>query len=129
MWGPIGLSLMIAIGRDAFHAFLRGAQAMDRHFCDAEFHENLPVFLALVGIWHNQVCDYATRAVLPYDQRLSRLPAYFQQLEMESNGKGVAMDGTTLPYHSGTHRLGGTRNQWATCVLSTDPSGHARDPM
>ena len=74
---------------------------MDRHFCDAEFHENLPVLLALVGIWHNQVCDYATRAVLPYDQRLSRLPAYFQQLEMESNGKGVAMDGTSLPYHSG----------------------------
>ena len=50
MWGPIGLSLMIAIGRDAFHAFLRGAQSMDRHFCDAEFHENLPVLLALVGI-------------------------------------------------------------------------------
>ncbi|MGB1576057.1 MAG: glucose-6-phosphate isomerase, partial [Paracoccaceae bacterium] len=97
MWGPIGLSLMIAIGRDAFHAFLRGAQSMDRHFCDAEFYENLPVLLALVGIWHNQVCDYATRAVLPYDQRLSRLPAYFQQLEMESNGKGVAMDGTSLP--------------------------------
>ena len=115
MWGPIGLSLMIAIGRDAFHAFLRGAQSMDRHFCDAEFHENLPVLLALVGIWHNQVCDYATRAVLPYDQRLSRLPAYFQQLEMESNGKGVAMDGTSLPYHSGPIVWGepGTNGQHA----------------
>jgi glucose-6-phosphate isomerase len=102
---------------------------MDRHFCDAEFQENLPVLLALVGIWHNQVCDYATRAVLPYDQRLSRLPAYFQQLEMESNGKGVAMDGTTFALSLGAHRLGGTRHQWAACVLSADPSGHARDPM
>jgi len=115
MWGPIGLSLMIAIGRDAFHTFLRGARSMDRHFCDAEFHENLPVLLALVGIWHNQVCDYATRAVLPYDQRLSRLAGYFQQLEMESNGKGVAMDGTTLPYHSGPIVWGepGTNGQHA----------------
>lgn len=115
MWGPIGLSLMIAIGRDAFHAFLRGAQSMDEHFCTAEFHENLPVLLALVGIWHNQICDYATRAVLPYDQRLSRLPAYFQQLEMESNGKGVAVDGTTLPYHSGPIVWGepGTNGQHA----------------
>ena len=115
MWGPIGLSLMIAIGRDGFHAFLRGAQSMDQHFCTAEFHENLPILLALVGVWHNQVCDYATRAVLPYDQRLSRLPAYFQQLEMESNGKGVAMDGTTLPYHSGPIVWGepGTNGQHA----------------
>ena len=115
MWGPIGLSLMIAIGRDGFHAFLRGAQSMDQHFCAAEFHENLPILLALVGVWHNQVCDYATRAVLPYDQRLSRLPAYFQQLEMESNGKGVAMDGTTLPYHSGPIVWGepGTNGQHA----------------
>ena len=115
MWGPIGLSLMIAIGRDGFHAFLRGAQSMDQHFCAAEFHENLPILLALVGVWHNQVCDYATRAVLPYDQRLSRLPAYFQQLEMESNGKGVAMDGTALPYHSGPIVWGepGTNGQHA----------------
>ena len=63
--------------------------------------ENLPVILALVGIWHNQICDYSTRTVLPYDQRLSKLPAYFQQLEMESNGKGVDLDGTPLSFHSG----------------------------
>ena len=115
MWGPIGLSLMIAIGPDNFDAFLRGAQSMDRHFCAAEFDQNLPVLLALVGIWHNQVCDYATRAVLPYDQRLSRLPAYFQQLEMESNGKGVSMDGADLPYHSGPVVWGepGTNGQHA----------------
>ncbi|NNK16525.1 MAG: glucose-6-phosphate isomerase, partial [Sulfitobacter sp.] len=81
VWGPIGLSLMIAIGPDGFDAFLRGAQAMDQHFCAADPLENLPVMLALTGVWHNQICDYATRAVLPYDQRLSLLPDYLQQLE------------------------------------------------
>jgi glucose-6-phosphate isomerase len=69
---------------------------MDRHFRSADPRENLPVMLALVGIWHNQGCGYATRAVLPYEQRLLRLPAYLQQLEMESNGKRVSMDGADL---------------------------------
>ena len=101
VWGPIGLSMMLAIGGDAFRAFLRGAQDMDRHFQAAEWHENLPALLAVVGIWHNQICGHATRAVLPYDNNLSRLPAYLQQLEMESNGKGVSMDGEDLPVHSG----------------------------
>jgi glucose-6-phosphate isomerase len=115
MWGPIGLSLMIAIGPDAFRAFLRGGQAMDRHFQAAEWHQNLPAMLALVGIWHNQVCGYATRSVLPYDNNLSRLPAYLQQLEMESNGKGVSMDGVDLAVHSGPVVWGepGTNGQHA----------------
>ncbi|MDA7430315.1 glucose-6-phosphate isomerase [Primorskyibacter aestuariivivens] len=115
MWGPIGLSIMIAIGADAFRAFLRGAQAMDRHFRSAEFHENMPVLLALVGIWHNQVLGHATRAVLPYDNRLIRLPAYLQQLEMESNGKSVSMHGADLPYDSGPVVWGepGTNGQHA----------------
>ncbi|WP_296425756.1 glucose-6-phosphate isomerase [Yoonia sp.] len=115
MWGPIGLSLMIAIGPDAFRAFLRGAQAMDVHFKSAAWHENLPALLALVGIWHNQVCGHATRAVLPYDNLLSRLPAYLQQLEMESNGKGVNMDGADLTVPSGPVVWGepGTNGQHA----------------
>lgn len=115
MWGPIGLSMMLAIGGDAFRAFLRGAQDMDRHFQAAEWHENLPVLLAVVGIWHNQICGHATRAVLPYDNNLSRLPAYLQQLEMESNGKGVNMDGEDLPVHSGPVVWGepGTNGQHA----------------
>ncbi len=96
VWGPIGLSLMIAIGPERFRAFLAGAAAMDAHFREAPFSQNLPVLLALVGIWHAQICGYPTRAVLPYDQRLARLPAYLQQLEMESNGKHVAMDGDAL---------------------------------
>ncbi len=96
LWGPIGLSLMIAIGPDRFDAFLRGGQTMDRHFRAAPYVRNLPVMLALTGIWHHQICGYATRAVLPYEQRLVHLPRYLQQLEMESNGKSVRMDGQAL---------------------------------
>lgn len=77
MWGPIGLSVMLAIGPDDFRAFLAGGAAMDQHFRSAQGTDNMPLMLALVGIWHNQVCGHATRAVLPYDQRLSRLAAYF----------------------------------------------------
>ena len=115
MWGPIGLSLMIAIGPDHFRAFLAGGAAMDAQFRDAPFADNLPVMLALVGIWHNQVCGHAPRAVLPYEQRLARLPAYLQQLEMESNGKRVAMDSSDLAIHSGPVVWGepGTNGQHA----------------
>lgn len=115
MWGPIGLALMIAVGPDHFREFLAGGRDMDLHFLNTDFGANLPVLLALVGIWHNQFCGFATRAVLPYDQRLSRLPAYLQQLEMESNGKRVAMDGSDLPYHSGPVVWGepGTNGQHA----------------
>ena len=115
VWGPIGLSLMIAIGPKGFDAFLRGAQAMDVHFRAAEPLENLPMMLALVGIWHNQLYGYATRAVLPYDQRLALLPSYLQQLEMESNGKSVQMDGTAADTHTGPVVWGaaGTNGQHA----------------
>ena len=115
VWGPIGLSLMIAIGPRAFDAFLRGGQAMDRHFRAAPFRENMPVMLALTGLWHHLVCGYGTRAVLPYDQRLTYLPPYLQQLEMESNGKSVALDGTSLTDSSGPVVWGapGTNGQHA----------------
>lgn len=115
MWGPIGLSLMIAMGDDAFRAFLKGGEAMDRHFRVAAPLENMPVMLALTGIWHHQGMGYPTRAVLPYEQRLARLPAYLQQLEMESNGKSVALDGSALETVSGPIVWGepGTNGQHA----------------
>ena len=115
MWGPIGLSLMIAIGPDYFRAFLEGAEAMDFHFRTAPPQENMPIMLALTGLWHSHVCGHPTRAVLPYDQRLSRLPAYLQQLEMESNGKRVSMDGKPLAGPSGPVVWGepGTNGQHA----------------
>lgn len=115
VWGPIGLSLMIAIGPSNFNEFLAGAQAMDDHFRSAAWSENMPVMLALVGIWHAQIMGYETRAVLPYDDRMARLPAYLQQLEMESNGKRVALDGTPLTEASGPIVWGepGTNGQHA----------------
>ncbi|KFI33883.1 glucose-6-phosphate isomerase [Haematobacter missouriensis] len=115
MWGPIGLSLMIAIGSENFRRFLAGGQSMDEHFRTAPLVDNIPVMLALIGIWHAQVCGYATRAVLPYDQRLSRLAAYLQQLDMESNGKRVRMDGSDLTVNSGPIVWGepGTNGQHA----------------
>ena len=115
VWGPIGLSLMLAIGPERFDEFLAGGAAMDAHFRAAPLPENLPVLLALVGVWHHQICGYPTRAVLPYDNRLLRLPAYLQQLEMESNGKRVAMDGGDLAEPSGPVVWGepGTNGQHA----------------
>ena len=115
VWGPIGLSLMIAIGPEAFRSFLSGGHAMDMHFQAAPPLQNMPVMLALTGLWHNQGLGYATRAILPYEQRMSRLPAYLQQLEMESNGKGVSMNGSELPVHSGPVVWGepGTNGQHA----------------
>jgi glucose-6-phosphate isomerase len=115
VWGPIGLSLMLAIGAANFDAFLRGGHEMDQHFRTAPLAQNLPVLLGLIGIWHNNICGYPTRAVLPYDQRLLRLPAYLQQLDMESNGKRVAMDGSPLDLASGPVVWGepGTNGQHA----------------
>jgi glucose-6-phosphate isomerase len=115
VWGPIGLALMIAVGLLNFDAFLGGARAMDDHFHEAPLEANMPVLLALTGIWHHQACGYPTRAVLPYDDRLARLPAYLQQLEMESNGKGVTMAGETLPGPAGPVVWGepGTNGQHA----------------
>ncbi|MEM8958113.1 MAG: glucose-6-phosphate isomerase [Pseudomonadota bacterium] len=125
MWGPIGLALMIGIGPARFREFLAGGAAMDAHFRTAPFAENLPVLLALVGIWHHQICGYPSRAVLPYDQRLARLPAYLQQLEMESNGKSVAMDGSDLTRASGPIVWGepGTNGQHAFYQLIHQGTG------
>ncbi len=115
LWGPIGLPIMLAIGVAKFTEFLEGGYAMDTHFQDAPLAQNMPVMLALTGIWHRNICDYDTRAVLPYDQRLNRLPAYLQQLDMESNGKRVGLDGAPLTKPSGPIIWGecGTNGQHA----------------
>jgi glucose-6-phosphate isomerase len=115
VWGPIGLPLMIAIGPERFEDFLRGAEAMDQHFQTAAPLDNMPLLLGLIGLWHHQGMGHGTRAVLPYDQRLARLPAYLQQLEMESNGKRVSMSGAALSRPSGPVVWGepGTNGQHA----------------
>ena len=101
LWSAIGLPLMLAIGRTHFEAFLAGGHAMDEHFRNAPLEHNAPVMMALTGIWHRNICQYPARAVIPYDQRLSRLPAYLQQLDMESNGKSVDRHGHALQRPSG----------------------------
>jgi glucose-6-phosphate isomerase len=93
MWSSIGVSLAIAIGRDNFLALLAGGHEMDEHFRTAPWAENLPVLMAVAGIWNINFLKLPTLAVLPYDDRLKRFSAYLQQLEMESNGKSVMMDG------------------------------------
>jgi glucose-6-phosphate isomerase len=115
----------MAIGPENSLDFLSGAAAMDAHFQTAELVANMPVMLALTGIWHHQVCGYPTRAVLPYDQRLARLPAYLQQLEMESNGKRVAVDGSDLALPSGPVVWGepGTNGQHAFYQLIHQGNG------
>jgi glucose-6-phosphate isomerase len=99
VWSAIGVSLAIAVGRAGFESFLSGGREIDEHFRAAPWHENLPVLAGLLGVWNIDLLGLPTLAVLPYDSRLARLPAYLQQLEMESNGKHVKLDGTptTLP--------------------------------
>ena len=102
LWSCIGLPIMIAAGVDRYNRMLDGAHAIDRHFVKSPPASNMPVLLALVGIWHNQVCGYPSRAILPYEHRLGMLPSYLQQLEMESNGKsvnrkGLPVDTSTIP--------------------------------
>ena len=101
MNSAIGLSTMIAIGPENFHAMLDGAHQMDEHFRTAPFERNLPVLMGLLGIWYNNFFGAETMAVLPYEQYLKRFPAYLQQLTMESNGKRIMLDGTEVKYQTG----------------------------
>ena len=97
LWSSIGLALAIAIGPEHFDDFLRGGHEADDHFISAPLHENIPVLMGLIGIWYRNVWGFASQAVIPYDQRLARFPAYLQQLDMESNGKSVTRDGAPVP--------------------------------
>ena len=111
----IGLSLMIAIGPKNFHEMLEGFRVMDHHFHQAPFKENMPVIMALLGIWYNNFFGAQSYAVLPYDQYLARFPAYLQQLDMESNGKSVDREGRRVNYQTGPIVWGeaGTNGQHA----------------
>ncbi len=111
----IGLSLMVAIGPDRFYEMLDGFHAMDRHFETAPLAENMPVLLALIGIWYNNFFGAETHALLPYDQYLARFPAYFQQCDMESNGKSIDRQGRPVTAQTGPIVWGepGTNGQHA----------------
>jgi glucose-6-phosphate isomerase len=100
MWSAIGLPIALEIGMERFHQMLAGAHDMDCHFRDTDFERNLPVLLAMISIWNINFLNIHAHAILPYDGRLSRLPAYLEQLEMESNGKSVNRDGQSVDYNT-----------------------------
>ncbi|WP_213304125.1 glucose-6-phosphate isomerase [Paraburkholderia sacchari] len=115
LWSAIGLPIALAIGMDGFEAMLGGAHAMDRHFFEAPLGQNLPVLLALIGIWHINFFGATSHLIAPYDRYLHRLPAYLQQLDMESNGKSVTLTGERVDYATGPVIWGepGTNGQHA----------------
>jgi glucose-6-phosphate isomerase len=115
LWSAIGLPIAIYLGMDHFEALLGGAYEMDQHFCTSAFENNLPVLLALLGIWYGNFFGAGSNAVLPYDQYLHRFAAYLQQLDMESNGKGVDRNGQPVNYDTGMVVWGepGTNGQHA----------------
>ena len=115
MWSAIGLPIAIAIGPDNFRDLLAGAHEMDQHFQSAPLHQNLPIRLALIDVWYRNFHGFTSRSISPYHSALRRLPAYLQQLEMESNGKRVDMQGQALPFQTAPVLWGepGTNGQHA----------------
>jgi len=115
LWSAIGLSIALQVGFENFEKLLAGARAMDEHFRSAPLSDNMPVMLALAGVWNRNFQNIAAHAVLPYDQHLSRLPAYLQQADMESNGKRVGRDGAPVAHETGPVIFGepGTNGQHA----------------
>ncbi|MEK7779505.1 MAG: glucose-6-phosphate isomerase [Pseudomonadota bacterium] len=115
LWSAIGLPIALTVGMDHFYELLAGAHEMDQHFATAPFDKNLPVMLALVGIWQINFLGISAHAILPYDQSMHRFPAYLQQLEMESNGKRITRDGQIVDYATGAIVWGepGTNGQHA----------------
>ena len=107
LWSGIGLPIVFQLGAECFEALLEGAYAMDEHFRSAPFSQNVPMLMALIGIWNNNYLKSATQAVIPYSQHLSDLPAYLQQLDMESNGKRVNQSGEVLKENTGPVIWGG----------------------
>ncbi|CQH62018.1 glucose-6-phosphate isomerase [Yersinia enterocolitica] len=115
LWSAIGFSIALSVGFENFEQLLSGAHAMDKHFAETPAEKNLPILLALIGIWYNNFFGAETEAILPYDQYMHRFPAYFQQGNMESNGKYVGRDGKPVDYQTGPIIWGepGTNGQHA----------------
>ena len=136
LWSAVGISIALAIGFPRFKELLSGAYAMDLHFKTADFRENIPVILALLSIWYNNFYGFETEAVIPYANRLQSLPAYLQQVVMESNGKNIDREGYPVNYQTGTIIWGeiGTNSQHAffqlfhqgTKIIPTDFIGFAK---
>ncbi len=136
MDSAVGLSTMLAVGPDGFDELLAGLRAMDEHFLTTPLERNLPVLVGLLGLWNRNFLGFAAQGVMPYDQYLARLPAYLQQLTMESNGKHVTLDGERVDYDTGALYWGepGTNGQHSfyqllhqgTSIIPVDLIGFAR---
>ena len=115
LWSSIGLSIRLSVGNDNYNQLLQGAHQMDLHFAETEYEKNIPVIMALLGVWYGNFFNARTQVIAPYDQYLHRFPAYLQQLDMESNGKRVQTDGTEVDYSTGPVIWGepGTNGQHA----------------
>jgi glucose-6-phosphate isomerase len=115
LWSAIGLSIALWVGMDNFESLLTGGHEMDNHFRSAPLEQNIPVIMALIGIWYNNFFHADTHAILPYDQGMARFPAYLQQADMESNGKFICRDGSRVQYKTGPVVWGeaGTNGQHA----------------
>ncbi len=128
LWSAIGLPIAIAIGAERFRELLAGAHAMDRHFAQAPIEKNLPLLLGLVDVWYRNFHRFTSRCIAPYAQALQRLPAYLQQLEMESNGKRVDRTGAPLHVRDQPGRLGRAGNQRPARLFPDAASGQRRGP-
>lgn len=115
LWSSVGLTIALACGYEAYEEMLRGAEEVDVHFESAEWNENVPFIMAMLGIWNNNYWGHKTHAILPYDQRLHRFPAYLQQADMESNGKNIDRNGNRVDHSTGPIIWGecGTNGQHA----------------
>ena len=117
LWSAIGLPIALYLGMDHFEELLEGAHEMDRHFAEAPLEENMPVILAMLGIWYNNFFDAQSHAIMPYSQYLERLPAYLQQLDMESNGKTIDRQEPAGELFNRADYLGSVWHQWPACFF------------
>jgi len=108
LWSAVGLPMALSLGMDGFESLLAGAHEMDRHFLNAPMERNMPIIMALLGVWYVNFHDVRSHAVVPYTHLLRRFPSYLQQLDMESNGKGVTLDGEAVSSATGPVIWGGT---------------------
>ena len=127
LWSSIGLALAIGVGPDHFTQFLRGGFDIDTHFLEAPLDKNIPALMGLLGVWHRNVLGRATHAVIPYDQRLARFPAYLQQLDMESNGKSVTRAGAPVEARDRPGDFRRARHEWTARVFPTAAPGDRRN--
>jgi glucose-6-phosphate isomerase len=129
VWSPVGVTAAIAMGPDGFEAFGEGGAEMDRHFRETTLADNLPVILAMLSVWHRNICGFGVHGVIPYDGRLASLPAWLQQVEMESNGKSVDIDGGPVALDTSPVVMGDTGTDAQHALFQAFHQGTSTVPL